>query len=153
MALSDKAQKMLDFFKANDVQSIPINKTKYEDQAPHVQELIDAGHFKIDKKHRDLVLINENKLEILIRKVIKEERQKLRELSTEDEINHLATSLLDYLGGEIEDLPNWKADPSIVKFFRDNSISGNLCGKIYQRALELSRDNAPKPRNRKYLDN
>lgn len=92
----------------------------------------------------------------LIKKIIKEERRKLEEFSSNDEIEHLATSLLDYLGGEVEDLPNWRADRQIVNFFRDNVITDQrLAGKIYQRALELSQENAPRPtpKNRKYLDN
>lgn len=94
-------------------------------------------------------------LESLVRRIIKEERQRLKELSTKDEIDHLATSLLDYLGGTMENLPNWRADSGIVEYFRDNSISGNLASRVYQRALELSQDNAPKPKStsKRYLDN
>lgn len=98
--------------------------------------------------------MKESKILSLIKKVIKEERRKLKEFNTEDEIEHIATNLLDYLGGEVENLPNWRADRQIVNFFRDNAITDQrLAGKIYHRALELSQENAPKPKSRKYLDN
>jgi len=91
-----------------------------------------------------------------VRYVGKKNDGKLNELTSEDEIEHQATNLLDYLGGEVEDLPNWRANTSAVEFFRDNGITdGKLASKIYQRAVQLSQANAPrpKPKNKKYLDN
>ena len=95
-------------------------------------------------------------LENLIRRIIKEEKQKLRESGYDDNTEHLATNLLDYLEGDVPDLPNWRADPNVVRFFRTSGITDNTeAAKIYQKAIESSSDNKPRSKNtdRRYLNN
>ena len=95
-------------------------------------------------------------IERLIKKVIKEERQRLRELDSEDQIEYHATNLLDYCGGEVEDVPNWRANSDAVRYFQENGITdGSQASKIYYKAVAMSNENRPRPRskNRKYLDN
>lgn len=79
-------------------------------------------------------------LESFIRKIVKEERQKLRESSSQAELQDLAINLIDYLGGQ---LPNhgWSKNQRIMDFFRDLGYKDNdpLVHKIYNLALKLNK--------------
>lgn len=133
-------------------------KTRIEFIVPGQTSKTSTG-LVIDKdsnRSQDFLVVRDDKskrqMNIFMQNVANIIESKLEELSTEDEITDLATNLLDFMGGSIDNLPNWRADQRIVKYFRESSISGNLASKVYQRALELSQDNKPKT-NRKYLDN
>lgn len=79
-------------------------------------------------------------LESFIRKIVKEERQKLRESSSQAELQDLATDLIDYLGGELS-TQGWSKNQRIMDFFRDLGYKDNdpLVHKIYNLALKLNK--------------
>lgn len=95
----------------------------------------------------------ESKIQFL-KKMIREEVRKVRlkEDTFNDEVDELATNLIDYLGTELP-AAGWKTNPRIVGWFKENGIKINtpIAQDIYRKALELNRDNESK--SRKYLDN
>lgn len=95
---------------------------------------------------------SKNRIVLLLRKIIKEERHKMLESSFDDEVDDLAIQLIDYLGTELPK-QGWNTNPRIVSWFKENGIKINtsIAQGIYRKALELNRDNEPK--SKKYLNN
>ena len=80
-------------------------------------------------------------LETFIRRIVKEERRRLKEASSNQEINDIAVDLIDYLGGELPS-SNWSRNSRIMGFFRELGYKDNdpMVHKIYNLALKLNRE-------------
>lgn len=80
-------------------------------------------------------------LESFIRRIVKEETRRIKEASSNQEIQDIAVDLIDYLGG---DLPssNWSRNSRIMGFFRELGYKDNdpMVHKIYNLALKLNRE-------------
>jgi hypothetical protein len=82
-------------------------------------------------------IIKESKLSRLINQIIKEEvrRVRLKESSSQQEIEDLAIDLIDYMGKELPLRPNQR----ILRWFEEAGITDeNLIKQIYQKALKLN---------------
>jgi len=84
-------------------------------------------------------IIKESKLSKMINRIIKEEvaKVRLKESSSQEDIESLAVDLIDYMGKELPPRPN----PRIMRWFQESGLTDpNLIKKIYQTALKLNRE-------------
>lgn len=81
-----------------------------------------------------------SKLESFIRKIVKEERQRIKESSSQAELHDLATDLIDYLGGQLP-TQGYTRNQRIMDYFRELGYKDNdpMIHKIYNLALKLNR--------------
>lgn len=82
----------------------------------------------------------ESKLESFIRKIVKEERQRIKESSSQAELRDLAIDLIDYLGGQLP-TQGYTRNQRIMDYFRELGYKDNdpMIHKIYNLALKLNR--------------
>lgn len=81
------------------------------------------------------------RLKNYIRAIIREEKRRLGEASSNSEIKDMAVDLIDYLGGELPS-SNWSRNPRIMGYFRELGYKDNdpMVHKIYNLALKLNRE-------------
>ncbi len=79
------------------------------------------------------------KIKKYIDRIIKEEvaKVRLKESSSQEDIESLAVDLIDYMGKELPPRPN----PRIMRWFQEAGITdANIMKQIYQTALKLNRE-------------
>lgn len=102
----------------------------YDNDPKDIKSLVDRMPFKTN-------LIEESKLSKMINRIIKEEVRKVRlkESSSQQEIEDIAVDLIDYMGKELPPRPNQR----IMRWFQESGITNqNIMKQIYLRALQLN---------------